>query len=125
MAMAALLHDPVFGLIGLCLAAVGQSSTLAPFWAMTTSFLSGTAAAGSIALINSVGNLGGYFGPQVMGRIKDQTKSFTAALLILAVILAFAGILSICAHHDPSLEAEPDEHIPDSVNEAVLETLIQ
>jgi ACS family tartrate transporter-like MFS transporter len=125
MAMAALLHDPIPGLIGLCLAAFGQSSTLAPFWAMTTSFLSGTAAAGSIALINSVGNLGGYFGPQVMGRIKDETKSFTAALLLLGGILALAGILSICAHHDPSLEAEPDEHIPDSPEEVVLEAMIQ
>src|SRR5207247_8827131 len=68
----ALSHSPVPALAGLCLAALGQSSTLAPFWALSTSFLSGIAAAGAIAFINSVGNLGGHFGPITMGWIKDR-----------------------------------------------------
>jgi ACS family tartrate transporter-like MFS transporter len=107
--MTALLHDPIPGLIGLCLASLGQASTLAPFWALTTSFLSGVAAAGGIAFINSVGNLGGYIGPMIMGKIKDQTGSFSVALLTLSGILAVAGILSILVRHDPTLEHPSEE----------------
>ena len=107
--LTALSKNPIPSLIGLCLANIGQTSTLAPFWALSTSFLGGLAAAGAIAFINSVGNLGGYFGPLLMGKIKDRTHSYEIALLILAGILALAGVLAILAHHDPSLERIPTE----------------
>ncbi len=109
LAMTAVLHDPIPGLIGVCVASLGQASTLAPFWALTTSFLSGMAAAGGIAFINSVGNLGGQAGPWLMGFIKDRTGSFTGALLTFSGFLIVAGILSILVHHDPALEHPSEE----------------
>lgn len=81
--LAALLKNPWLAMAGLTLAFAGQKATIAPFWALSTTFLSGTAAAGGIALINSVGNLGGYAGPHLVGVIKDATGSNMAALLLL------------------------------------------
>jgi ACS family tartrate transporter-like MFS transporter len=80
---------------GLIIAFAGLKSTLGPFWALTTGFLSGTAAAGGIALINSVGNLGGFFGPTFVGVIKDRTGSDFGALLLLGGALLGMGILAI------------------------------
>ena len=59
--------QPVLAMAALVLAFAGLKATMGPFWALGTAFLSGTAAAGGIALINSVGNLGGFVGPQVVG----------------------------------------------------------
>ena len=81
--LAATLKNPFLAMAALTLAFMGTKSTIAPFWAWTTSVLSGTAAAGGIALINSVGNLGGFFGPYFVGKIKDATQSDFAALLLL------------------------------------------
>ena len=62
------------------------------FWPMPSMFLTGAAAAAGIALINSVGNLGGYVGPFIVGWIKDRTNSFEMALYFLAAC-AFASAL--------------------------------
>ncbi|MGH7224110.1 MAG: MFS transporter, partial [Gemmataceae bacterium] len=64
--MAARLQSPWLILMGLVLAHTGMLSMLAPFWALPTSFLSGAAAAGGIAFINAVGNLGGFVGPNII-----------------------------------------------------------
>ena len=61
-----------------------------PFWALPTMFLSGTAAAGSIALINSIGNLGGFVGPYVIGYLTDKTGTYTAGIYYL-IVSGFAG----------------------------------
>src|SRR6185436_10916193 len=82
-ALAAFFRNPWLAMVGLTLAFAGIKCTLGPFWALSTSFLSGTAAAGGIAFINSVGNLGGFFGPYLVGIIKDATKSDMIALLLL------------------------------------------
>ena len=58
-------------------------------------FLSGTAAAGGIALINSVGNAGGFVGPSVIGYIRQATQSYTNGMLVLAGTLVIAGILAL------------------------------
>jgi nitrate/nitrite transporter NarK len=73
----------------------GQKSTLGPFWALGTAALRGTAAAGGIALINSVGNLGGYFGPKIVGIIKDKTSSDSTVLLFLGGALLLLGALAL------------------------------
>lgn len=85
--IAAMSKNPYIAMGGLILAFAGLKSTIAPFWALTTGFLSGTAAAGGIALINSVGNLGGFFGPYFVGIIKDKTGSNFIALLLLGASL--------------------------------------
>ncbi len=80
----------------LCLAAAGTWSTLGPFWAMPPAFLSGTAAAAGIALINSLGNLGGGFlGPSLMGILRDRTQSYAPGLVADAVALVLAGVLTL------------------------------
>jgi MFS transporter, ACS family, tartrate transporter len=77
----------------LSLAAAGLWGTLGPFWALPNQFLRGTAAAGGVALINSVGNfMGGFVGPTVVGQLKELTKSFYSGLLLTSAILLLAVI---------------------------------
>ena len=103
--LAALSNTPAGSLLGLCLGMMGIQSMLAPFWSLPTSFLSGAAAAGGIALINSMGNIGGLLGPGSVGLIHDheQTGSYTWVLLALAATLLIGGILAFFAPHDPTL----------------------
>jgi ACS family tartrate transporter-like MFS transporter len=93
-------RHPVLAFLALCLAATGIWSTLGPFWSLPTAFLSGTAAAGGIALINSVGNVGGFVGPTVMGYLKERTHRFESGLLVLAATLVVAGVLALSLPED-------------------------
>jgi ACS family tartrate transporter-like MFS transporter len=95
---------PAVEMAALTLAALGIYSTLATFWSLPTAFLSGTAAAAGIALINSVGNLGGFVGPYAVGYLSDATGSYYAGLLFLAVLMLLAGILALVVRHERSLE---------------------
>jgi D-galactonate transporter len=83
------------GFSGLVAATVGIMCAFAVFWALPTAILSGTAAAAGIAWINSVGNLAGYVGPYVVGVIRDETKSMTLALLVLAGAALMAGLVAL------------------------------
>ena len=94
-ALSAYFTNPYLALAALALAFAGIKSTIAPLWALVTAFLSGSAAAGGIALINSVGNLGGYVGPHLVGVIKDKTHSNLAALLFLGAALFCMGCLAL------------------------------
>jgi MFS transporter, ACS family, tartrate transporter len=77
----------------LCLAAVGTAGYLPGFWALPTSFLTGTAAAACIGLINSFGNLGGFVGPYIVGYLKDRTGSYYAGILYLSASALVASVL--------------------------------
>jgi nitrate/nitrite transporter NarK len=66
--------------------------------------LSGTAAAGGIALINAVGNLGGFLGPYLMGVVKDSTGSFSLGLLTIATGTLVGGLVLLALGHDRRLE---------------------
>ncbi len=81
------------------LAAIGLWGYLPGFWALPTSFLTGTAAAASIGLINSIGNLGGFVGPYVVGYLSQATGSFFWGVLYLSLsaLVAAALILSLRA----------------------------
>ena len=94
-ALSAYFQNPYIVLAALALAFAGIKSTLGPFWALVTAFLSGPAAAGGIALINSVGNLGGFFGPYIVGVIKDRTQSDRIQLLFLGAALLAMGVLAL------------------------------
>jgi len=72
---------------------IGNRSILAPFWAIPSAFLGGTAAAAGIAMINAIGNLGGYFGGDVMGQLKGATNSYTKGLLFLSAVAFLQAIL--------------------------------
>jgi len=103
-AAAAGLDNPVQKMIALSIAGFGIFGCLPVIWTLPAAFLSGAAAAGGIAAINSLGNLSGFFGPFAMGWIKDSTGGFGAGLLCLAG----AGLVGVAAvlllHHDTSLE---------------------
>ena len=79
-------------LIALCFVTSGVLSFFATFWSFPTAFLRQTAAAAGIAWINAVGNLGGHFGPDIVGRLRTATGSANSAFLFLAA-LAVAGAL--------------------------------
>jgi MFS transporter, ACS family, tartrate transporter len=111
-AISAWTRNPIVALAAISLGASGTSATLGPFWAMPASFLSGAAAAGGIALINSVGNLGGFLGPYAVGLLRQATNSFSAALLGLAAALALAGILALLVR--PPVVGEQRTGGPDS-----------
>jgi ACS family tartrate transporter-like MFS transporter len=74
------------------------------FWTMPAALLSGPAAAAGIALINSIGNLGGFVGPYLVGLMKDATGSTDGGLITLAAVLAFGAFVATRAAHDPALE---------------------
>lgn len=82
-------------LAAISLSFAGISSALGPFWAIPNEFLGGAAAAGAIALINSLGNLGGFAGPTLMGYMKQATGGFADGLALLALGLAAAASLSM------------------------------
>ena len=84
------IHSPLVTVALLTLLAVGYCSSLSPFWAMPSEFLTGLSAASGIAVINSFGNLGGFFGPSMVGFISQKTGSLYGGL-------AFAGISMLVA----------------------------
>lgn len=98
-ALSAYFQNPYLAMAALTLAFAGLKSTVGPFWALGTAFLSGTAAAGGIALINSVGNLGGFVGPTLVGVIKDKTGGNEIALLILGGALLLMGVIVLTLRH--------------------------
>jgi ACS family tartrate transporter-like MFS transporter len=77
------------------------------FWTMPAALLSGTAAAAGIALVNSIGNLGGFVGPYLVGLMKDATGSTDGGLVTLSLILAIGAVLATRVAHDPALERAP------------------
>ncbi|WP_345814122.1 MFS transporter [Paraburkholderia sp. PREW-6R] len=112
-AAAAGLDNPVMKMIALSIAGFGIFGCLPVIWTLPAAFLSGAAAAGGIAAVNSLGNLAGFFGPYAMGWIKDSTGGFGAGLLCLsgAGLVGMGAVLLL--RHDRSLETAagqlPDE----------------
>jgi ACS family tartrate transporter-like MFS transporter len=79
----------------LVLVNVGISAAKPPLWSMPTLFLTGPAAASGIATINSIGNLGGFAGPAMIGWIKDQTGSFQGGLYFVGALLLLSATLTL------------------------------
>jgi ACS family tartrate transporter-like MFS transporter len=88
-------HHVLLSTIFLSISAAGIYSAFGPFWAMPGEFLSGASAAAGIAFINSLGNLGGLFGPYVTGIVRQRTGSFAVGTLILGGVLFLSGILAL------------------------------
>jgi len=98
------LDAPVLKLAALCVTVSGILAFQATFWAIPSTFLTGRAAAGGLALIVSVGNLGGFVGPSMVGAIKQYSQGFTAPLLAVSAVLLI-GALSIAWLGDPGADA--------------------
>jgi ACS family tartrate transporter-like MFS transporter len=77
----------------LSIAMLGLASIFGPFWTLATSFVHGVGAAAGIALINSVGNIGGFVGPYGIGYLRDATDGFTAGLIAIGCVVIAGGAL--------------------------------
>ena len=101
-------EHPVWMMVVLILGIMGQYTIAPTFWPLPTAMLSGVAAAGGIALINAVGNLGGFLGPYMFGLIKDATGgSDLIALLAIGAAPVISAIILVTLGHDSRLERIP------------------
>jgi ACS family tartrate transporter-like MFS transporter len=87
-----------------CIAALavvnlGITAAKPPLWSMPTLFLGGAGAAAGIALINSIGNLGGFFGPYIVGAFKQRTGSYDGGLYAVAASLVVSAVLAVILSH--------------------------
>jgi sugar phosphate permease len=94
--------DPLISFGFLILAGIGVYAPFGVWWSYPTTFLSGTAAAGAIGLINSCGNVGGFVGPYITGYIKETTGSFSVAWIYLACSLALSALLILTLKKQPT-----------------------
>src|ERR1700730_17242817 len=90
--------------VALTIGVMGVFAAIPTFWTLPTGFLTGSAAAGGIALINSLGSLGGFVGPYVIGWIKDATGETTLGLVVLAAGPIMAGVVTFLMGHDSKIE---------------------
>jgi MFS transporter, ACS family, tartrate transporter len=82
------------GLVGMTIGLIGITSARAIFWSIPTRFMTGLGAASGLAFINTIGVMGGYFGPELIGTLKDTTGGYIAGLLAMAAILGMSTLLS-------------------------------
>jgi ACS family tartrate transporter-like MFS transporter len=91
----ATVSNPILSTLALGVALIGIYAAIATSWTLPTAFLSGTAAAGGLALINSIGNLGGFVGPYFMGWIRTSTGSYAPALMTIGIGVGLAGLFAL------------------------------
>lgn len=101
LAISAFLHTPLLKMLAITIAVASILSFQATFWAIPSGFLTGRAAAGGLALIVSIGNLGGFVGPSVIGFIRETTQGFTYPLIFVAGALLLGAVITL-ALGDPS-----------------------
>jgi MFS transporter, ACS family, tartrate transporter len=90
-------HGTVAVIFALAAASFGVNATKGPVWAIPSHFLTGARAAAGIGIINSLGNLGGFFGPVLIGWIKDRWGSYAGGLDVVAAMMALSAIAMIAA----------------------------
>ncbi len=91
------------------MALTGINAARGIFWTIPPRFLTGIAAAGGLAFINSIGTMGGFVGPYIMGWLVDRTGSFSAGLAVMAVFLLAAAGLATSLKLFVDAPAEIDE----------------
>jgi len=94
-----------WAMVGMSMAAMGFYGSKGPFFAMPPMFLSGTGLAAGIAWINSLGNLGGFFGPWYVGLMKDWTASYSGGLYGLALTALLSAFVCAFFLHIPNRTA--------------------
>ncbi|WP_263354916.1 MFS transporter [Acidicapsa acidisoli] len=92
-------HTAVGVILALMLVNIGISAAKAPLWAMPSAFLTGAEAAAGIALINSIGNLGGFAGPFLIGWLKDKSGSYAGGLYAVGAMLAVSAAVMLALSH--------------------------
>lgn len=93
--LAGTVHSLPLAVVALVMASVGISSCKPPLWSIPSLFLNGPAAAAGLAAINSIGNLGGFAGPAVIGWLKETTGDFSLALYCVAAMLVVSAVLTL------------------------------
>ena len=88
-------HAALAVILALAIASFGVNGSKPPLWAMPSLFLSGASAAAGIALINSLGNLGGFVGPLLIGWIKDRWGSYTGGLEAVGAMMALSAVVML------------------------------
>jgi ACS family tartrate transporter-like MFS transporter len=89
--------NPLLAMTAFCVAGFGISSSLPTFWNLPTAYLGPAAAAGGIAIINSVGNISGYAAPQMVGLVRDMTGSYEVPMLVASVFMLSAAVCILTA----------------------------
>ena len=87
-------HTAIGVILALVVVNVGISAAKAPLWALATTFMSGAGAAAGIAMINSIGNLGGFIGPYLIGWIKGRSGSYAGGLYVVGATLGISAVLT-------------------------------
>jgi len=93
--LAAYTRIPWLVIVGMSVGMMGAQSMVGPFWAMASTGMAGSTAAATIAVINSVGNLGGYFGPSIMGLVKSAGGEIQGGLLVIGAVLGVSACLAL------------------------------
>jgi ACS family tartrate transporter-like MFS transporter len=96
----------VVACIGLGL--VCAESMVGPFWAMATSRMAGLSAAAGIAVINSLANLGGYYGPDIIGFFRKLNGGFRGGLVAIGATLALSGGIALIVGRPPAMESRSE-----------------
>ena len=107
--LAGVAHTAVWSVVALSLITCGVLSMIATFWALPTAFLPPTAAAAGIAWINSVGNLGGHFGPDLIGRIRDATGASSNAFVMLGLMATAGALVTLLVARPMSKRSEQEQ----------------
>ncbi len=105
------LPDPTLKMIAISVASFGVFAALPVIWTLPTAFLAGPAAAGGIAVINSIGNLSGFLGPYAVGYIKDATGSFNGGLILIGAAAIVSMVIVLVLSHDRRLEEVPEVRV--------------
>ncbi len=99
-------------ILGLTIANIGVNSTKGPVWAMPSMFLTGASAAAGIAMINSMGNFGGFIGPVLVGWLKDKLGSYAGGLYVVGAMMALSAVVVVLlSRHTIQPEAVPDSDV--------------
>jgi MFS transporter, ACS family, tartrate transporter len=101
---ASITASPIVKMSLICIAGWGFFSFLPVFWTLPTAFLSGAGAAAGIAAINSISNLGGYFGPKIFGQLRDWTGTDFAGLIFLSSCAVIGAVIMLVLGQTPALE---------------------
>jgi MFS transporter, ACS family, tartrate transporter len=88
-------RSPILVVAGIGLGLAFAESMVGPFWSMATSRMAGLSAAAGIAVINSLANLGGYYGPDIVGFFLSLTGSFRGGLMAIGATVALSGVTAL------------------------------
>ncbi len=95
-------------ILALSVNALGERIGAGSYWALTTNLMGARAAAGGLAFINSVGNLGGFFGPILMGELKRRSDGgYALGLSMAAGLMLAASLLALVTFRQPALKPAP------------------